>query len=739
MRTGGFSKIGLLARGADALVAPASRRSLWLGLLIVILCAVYASHLRLAQLSAWQSDPERYIAAGVPMMTTVDAYYSLRLARLHRAGEFVPWGPAPARHYSRPEQGDPDTWYEQREPKVLPLLSRLLADAATFFAGDIDRTALVLSPLLSSLFMIPLFCCCWRAGVPAAGLMAGLVGTFCLEYYRRTAAGWVDTDCLNLFFPWTVSCLILAMHGGLRRQSLLLLSAAAGGVLNVFYLWYGKPGLTVAYLCALIIHLALAGVSWRRILLCVATAIVFANPFQLGGALGSSLDFLARYLWPSAQTPDTAGAVRFPQVWSTIIEARRLPWPETLEQILPRAAMAAVGLSACAIFAVWRWRAVPALSPMLLLGALALPSSRRFIPYLAPLVGIGWGVIVSLLARALLRRFGERTDEPGAAPQTVQSWSGVARSLSREPTFQTGVAYVMVLVVFFGWLAPTASKQAAPSPAIPAQVVCHFQILARQLPAHSRMWTWWDYGFAIVDATGFGVYHDGAAQYTPQTNLIAASFVESDPRALHELIAFVDREGNRGIRRLAASEGNFNELLGRARSVSPPLPKVPVYILYTPDMLLKYSAIRYLGGADQSSESQRRSLGIRWLQCERLVGERVHCGGQIFDLRTGSVEPQRAGSARTGMPAGLRRSVTVEGGRIVRQRDYADSADNAQLTMEIILAGGKVLGIYLLDEPAFQSNLNQMFVLGRFDSELFEEVHNGFPYARVFLMRAGPR
>ena len=142
----------------------------------------------------------------------------------------------------------------------------------------------MLAPLLSSLFMIPLFWYCWRIGVPAAGLMGGLVATFCLEYYRRTGVGWFDTDCLNLFFPWTVSCLILAMRGDLRRQTLLLLSAAAGGVLYVFYLWYGKPGLTLAYVAALVVHLSFAGVSWRRVLLCAVTVIIFANPIQLGDA-----------------------------------------------------------------------------------------------------------------------------------------------------------------------------------------------------------------------------------------------------------------------------------------------------------------------------------------------------------------------------------------------------------------------------------------------------------------------
>jgi len=376
-----------------------------------------------------------------------------------------------------------------------------------------------------------------------------------------------------------------------------------------------------------------------------------------------------------------------------------------------------------------------------MLGALALLSSRRFILYLAPFVGIGWGVIVFLITRALLDRLGGNSDTSAPAPQTSRNsdWLGTARSLSRSPAFQTGVAYVAVLIVFFAWLMPKARDQVAPRPAIPAQVFRHLQILARQLPANSHLWTWWDNGFAIVDATGFGVYHDGAAQYTPQTNLIAASFVDSDPRAMSELITFVDRQGNQGIRRLAASAADFKDLLMRARSVPPTPAEVPVYVLYTPDMLLAYPAMRFLGTTNQGTAAQRGSMGIRWLPCERLVDEKAYCAGQIFDLRTGSIERQRGASGSTAKPVSLRRTVIVEGGRSVRQHDYADNPDTAQLTMEIILTGGRVAGIYLLDEPAFQSNLNQMFVLGRFDRELFEESYNEFPYARVFRVRAGPK
>jgi undecaprenyl-diphosphooligosaccharide--protein glycosyltransferase len=284
-----------------------------------------------------------------------------------------------------------------------------------------------------------------------------------------------------------------------------------------------------------------------------------------------------------------------------------------------------------------------------------------------------------------------------------------------------------------------SGKLLAPRPAIPAQVFRHLQILAKQFPADSRIWTWWDNGFAITDATGFGVYHDGAAQYTPQTNLIAASFVDSDARVMHEMIAFVDREGNQGIRRLAASAGNFTDLLMRARSASPPPLEVPVYVLYTPDMLLKYSAMLFLGGPAQSTAVQRGSVGIRWLPCEQLIDDKAYCAGQIFDLRTGLIERQRGPSGLTAKPVSLRRTVMVENGRPVRQRDYKYNLDNSQLTIEIISVSGKVAGIYLLDEPAFQSNLNQMFMLGRFDGELFEEVYNNFPYARAFRVRTGPQ
>jgi undecaprenyl-diphosphooligosaccharide--protein glycosyltransferase len=740
MRTNRYSEYGLPAQdvGAGASGLAGRRLGLWSGLVLVIICAVYASHVRLAELSVWKTDPEQYVASGVPMMTTMDAYYSLRLARLYAAGTFVPHGPVPARHYSRPEQGNPNDWYAQREPETLPLLSGVLAVLSRLFGGDIDKAGLLLSPLLSSLFMIPLFLCCWRLGVPAAGLMGGLVATFCTAYFQRTSVGWVREDALNLFFPWTVSWLILSMRGDQRRETLLLLSAAAGTVLYVFYRWYGKPGLTLAYVCALAVHLRLAGVSWRRNILCVVTLLIFANPLQFGTALDNLEDFSKRYLLPSAErVPDAAPAIRFPDVWSTISEDRSLHWTDALKQILGRADLGAIGIVAFALFALWHWRSMAALGPVLLLGIIALLSSRRFIFYLAPFAGIGWGLIVSLITERLLSPFGA---EPDKSTQMLQNrWSSrflrSARSAFAKPWFQTGVAYLAVVGLYTGWFAPASDRAFVPRPAIPAPVFRDLQILADRLPDNSRMWTWWDLGFAIVDATGFGVYHDGAAQYTPQTNLIAASFANPDPRVMHDVIGFVDREGNRGIRRLAASASNFDDLLARMRGYVRPPGDVPIYVLYTPDMLLKYPAMRTLGTSGPAAASRRALFGIHWLRCERLVDDTLHCAGQTLDLRTGLVEPPSPAREPAVEPTRLRRAVIVQSGRVLRQWEYAGAA---QLTVEIVFDAGAMIAVYLLDEPAFESNLNQMFVLGRFDAARFEEAFNDFPYARAFRVLARP-
>jgi hypothetical protein len=138
------------------------------------------------------------------------------------------------------------------------------------------------------------------------------------------------------------------------------------------------------------------------------------------------------------------------------------------------------------------------------------------------------------------------------------------------------------VLVFVVWFRPAADRLQAPPPAIPAPVYQDLKALATQVPADTRLWTWWDLGFAIVDTTGLGVYHDGAVQFTPQTNMVAVSLARPDPALLHALVRFVDHAGNSGILAQAVQARDLDGLLDRLRQAAPEQMEVPVLVV-TPD------------------------------------------------------------------------------------------------------------------------------------------------------------
>jgi dolichyl-diphosphooligosaccharide--protein glycosyltransferase len=401
---------------------------------------------------------------------------------------------------------------------------------------------------------------------------------------------------------------------------------------------------------------------------------------------------------------------------------------QLLRRIVDHAELSVIGLIAFTLFALWRWRQMIPLIPVLLLGVLALVSSPRFVAYLAPFVGIGWGVVIGLITSNLGGGVvSRRNGGSGSMLRRVVPGSPRFPELRLAKTsVMTAFEYTAVLALFFIWFAPNSARGSIPGPATVGPVFAALQELDTRLPHNSRLWTWWDLGFVILDTTSFGVYHDGAAQYTPQTNFIAASFVYPDQQLMHDVIHFVDHGGNRAINRLATQAENFDTILAGIRQSSRPRLAKPVHVLFTPDMLLKYSSMRRLSPTRPAEQMPEPGIGIQWLACDRIVADVMRCGSNAFDLRTGKITRSDRADAGNNQ---LRRAVMIESGKILRQREF--SVD-AQLSVEIIFESGELLAVYLLDEAAFASNMNQMFCLGRYDDTRFEEVFNEFPYARVF-------
>ena len=115
--------------------------------------------------------------------------------------------------------------------------------------------------------------------------------------------------------------------------------------------------------------------------------------------------------------------------------------------------------------------------------------------------------------------------------------------------------------------------------------------------------------------------------------------------------------------------------------------------------------------------------------CGRFGSHFLRCGFAGEETLEVDLENGRASGGRW-----LRRVVEVrDGGEVVE----TEHARGAPITLELM--PGEAAGTwtaYLVSEPVFRSNFNQLFFLGRFDPARFEMIHDDPPVLRAYRIRA---
>jgi len=700
--------------------APRGRLLFGVGLMLALLAAVSASYARLAELKQWHASPESHFVNGIPVMTTTDAYYVLRWAKAVRDGSYVAHADDPLRHYQRLQyprevsefrRGDAQLdWRPQRQPRRLPLLSGMIA-AFTPLAGSVERAGLYLTPVLASLFIVPMFLYGWRIGEPAAGLLGGLLGAFAPLYFARTQLGYVDTDCLNLFFPWLASLLILTVDKASRSARVLLVAAALGATLYAYFLWYEKPAVSALFWGTFALHLA---VQRRRPVLVAAALVICvacSHPVQAALALDSGSGLIARYLGGSNPGDGlSAASAFFPNVMLTISEQRGGRGLAAFAALLARPEPAVIGLLSFAAFALLRWRQCLPLLPLLLMAAFAFVGGSRFAMYLAPFAGMGLGLLATFATRR-------------AAALLARRGSGGATALRLPGRIDgTAASYAVVLALFGLWLLPlTATGPRNTEGAVPAETIRALQRAGARLPGGAPLWTWWDLGFAYAHVAGLSVFHDGAAQYTPQTNVIAYTFMSADPTALHRTMTAVDHLGNKGIAEIAARAGSREALLQALAEPVAADRQRGIYLAFSRDMLEAASALRFVAGLPTRS-ADGTPIVFDPLSCLGMRGNVLKCDGFDVDLHTGMFSDGRA----------VRRLVIADNGGVAKRVDYPTGAG---FVLELVVGADGKVEAYRVPNALYESNLNRMFLLGEYDRELFEEVYVEVPVLRVFRQK----
>ncbi len=670
------------AERSRALAGTRAASALFVLLLVLVLALAYGARVR--GLGEWLGAPESHFSQGVPGSSS-DSYYWFRLARELVEGRVEPGGIDPLR-----------AWPEGLERGPTPAFPWLIAATARLFEGDVYRTALVLNVFLSGLFVVPLALYGRRIGLPGAGLLAGFVGSLAPAYVQRASVHRVDTDGGTLFFVCLLALGLASLRPDASPRRNALVAAATGVVLALFCRWYGQPGFWLVYVGTLGLQLLAGGFARREGLRLGLLFAVCANPLNLLPGLAGLAHFVRYYVVPSpAAVPSP---LDYANVTRDITELQPLPLRETLAAILDVPAVAAIGLLGFVAFAGLRARAAIPLLPMALLGLYALIGPMRFGMYLAPLAGLGLGFLLHGALGAIARRAGWAA--PSEAPAAALA-AGLA---------------ALALLGHTGFFL-------APKPTLSVRTIASLQALAPKLPPGAAILTSWGNGYVVQDVVGAATLTDGEAPDPLVHYLFSRAITSPDPDELTRIAAVLSTRGRSALHAALDDRPDpaaaVEALLRReARSTG------EVVLLLGERDLAPFGSFFRTGRFDFARGEGPEETYHR-ATCERAGADQLRCrngAGEAFGV------DRRKGRLSGG--TWLRRIVEIGTDGGVRVSEHAAGAG-----FSLELVPREVSGTYtayLVSEATYQSNFNQLFLLGRWDPTQIEEIHRDLPVLRAF-------
>ncbi|MGA1846357.1 hypothetical protein [Deferribacter abyssi] len=656
------------------------RRMLFLFLLLVVTVFFYSVFVRYNQYSEWKKNKDLYFVENYPAMTTLDAYYWLRYAKEHDRGVYYKSDNDTLRYY-------PDS---QKRPKPVPMLSFLVAKFSSFTGGNYYYAGLFLIPILASLFIIPFSVYFYFAGFPFAGLVGSFVGTFSYMYFVRSSIGRVDTDLLNIFFPALASLFIYLAGKTENDKKTYIFVALSGFTMFLFYWWYYHPGFTLIYFVVLIALLFVYKKQRKVIIYSAIIYFIFSNPIYFFYGIFNLFGFIKNYFTISKEN-----VIGFPNILQTITEAQQKPIEEVLKYVMTSPALTVIGLILFLIVGILNWKRFFAVVPLFLLGLLSFKSSNRFSMFLAPFAGAGLGVLIDYFYKIGSEKFKDKKQYVGI-----------------------GVLSLFVFMTMF--VQNLTAISYVPKPSINSNIIKSFIDMNKKLP-QGAIWSWWDYGYAIEDIVGFPVYHDGGSQGSPKTYFVAKSFITDNQSKLYKYVSYFDNYGMEEIKKMIEDNISALEIVKKVDSFDGKPVRENNYLLYTQDMISKFSAFNFIGSYNfQTKQPEKVVLAL--MSCQKMERGLFFCDGNRIDTEKGLVNDR--------VP--LKQFVVTVNGKAVQRKSFPF---NKGLNAELVVRDKMIYYLIVGDDKFYNSNFNQMYILGNYDKKLFEEVYNNFPFARVFRVR----
>ena len=654
-----------------------------------LIAAGMTGYLRHWQYQKWQENSQIfYLDDGTPLFTTADAPYFLGLAQaIKRSGDFHQFNEL--RHY--PHYKDE---FKANPPNSILRDAPLLSVVLSFMATDSSAKSLLeagnrLIPITAILTTIMIIFAFGAAGYWLEGAIAAAGGGLSIAYLQRSGAGRIDTDQLNLgFFYLMIGLMIVAARAKSFRTSVILASLA-GTIYWVFDWWYDQPLFGWAFFIGFIWLSVVCRSDIKRIILQSAIFLALTSlPFTGLGNFQNST-YLKDVLMFQGLT--------FPNTFDTITEIRKVPFGDILARISGSTWLGVLSLFGLGFWALRHPALAIVFGPAAAFALLNFVIGNRAIFYSAPILWFGFGWIVIMLSRLIEDRL----------------------CLVRLRYSIVGVGVVASFTAV--WLASPTNYLQAPS--FDKKTVTHFQKLKEILPDDNvAIVSWWDYGYMSSLINGLPTLHDGGAQTSPSTYLIANNLLQHSQKIAAGELQLLGDKGYEAVLRMR-QKGMAGDNAGQ-----PYQKNTSLYLVLTADMANWMPSISKIGAFDIKTGKPIKFDGVkpgyqlmyRNLNCQPTNTAKVFlCDGTRLHLETGQFGERlilyAASTAKDGQHKAARRYPRANAPFII----HSDIGEGASNTM-------------LLHKNLYFSVFHQLFYLNKADPNYFNLIYDGFPDMRVF-------
>ena len=660
-------------------------------IILILIPLLLGLYIRFDDLTVWLKNKAAYFYHGRAIFTGNDAFFFARYAEeffkgIYKAGQtdFL--------------RNVPD--FEKYLDPV-PLISVISGFFANLQGTYIENTSLWLVPVLSVLFSIPLVLFFKRIGYPLAGYTGAILTTISAAYLPRTTIARLDTDSLNLFFPFLIP-LLLALYIETKDKKKFIYISLAGIAGTLYMWWYPKPSLLLS-LFAMFIVVLFIDRKFRLTkddFIAIGIFLLLSNPANYFQGISDALSRASSYIFMAGKKSIEGG---FPNIQQWVSELQHYSFSQLSQITAGNEILFTIGLVGLAFIFIKRWKYMLLLLPFVVIGLIPLFGAMRFSMYLVPFVGVGIGAILDYIIYLFSKNKENRIKIEFGATTLV--------------ALILLVSIVYINKYAFAYVARTK---------FPPPLAGEFLNLKKVTEENSWIWSWWSEGYMIEYYGRRGVFVDPGSQFTPKTYFVGLSYAENRPEKARNVILSIASIGLKGIEKEmknGVSPFQIKEKALEGEYIDKNKLKNPVYWMFTYRSLPAFDGINRIGTWNFKLQNglsrQYQYIGT----CKVLNPSLIRCSRWLIDLKNGYVT-----AGRRKIPI---KKVFIKGKNGSLQKGLFS---NKGINIILVSSNYGLFGFAMHDQP-LKSMFVQMFLLRNYDNKYFELVHENFPYSVVYKVK----